>query len=250
MLRRSPVNREPYTTRALPRSTGLSSLGQSSGSYSRSASCTRTYSPVACSNPVRTAAPLPRLWSCMTMRTVLSPSWRSTSRVPSLLPSSTTMISRSTPSGSSTARMRRSDLDQRVALVEDRHDDRELAQLRRCADGHARPRARSSRYHSCMRRKTLAQRDRPAPSRAASRARVMSGRRRVGSPTGSGSNTISDVEPVTSRTTSDELEHRDLVRVADVDRIDDVRVEERDDPAHFVGDVAERPGLTTRRRRS
>ena len=39
---------------------------------------------------------------------MLSPSWRSTSRVPSLLPSSTTMISRSMPSGSSTARMRRS----------------------------------------------------------------------------------------------------------------------------------------------
>src|SRR4051812_22798694 len=41
-------------------------------------------------------------------RTVLSPSWRNTSRVPSPLPSSTTMISRSMPSGSSTARMRRS----------------------------------------------------------------------------------------------------------------------------------------------
>ncbi len=38
---------------------------------------------------------------------MLSPSWRNTSRVPSLLPSSMTMISRSMPSGSSTARIRR-----------------------------------------------------------------------------------------------------------------------------------------------
>src|SRR5262249_33312450 len=43
----------------------------------------------------------------MSTRTVLSPSCLRTSRVPSSLPSSTTMISRSIPSGSSTARIRR-----------------------------------------------------------------------------------------------------------------------------------------------
>ena len=64
-------------------------------------------SPVLWANPVRTAAPFPRFVGWVTTRTVLSFSWRSTSVVPSLLPSSTTMISRSRPSGSSTARIRR-----------------------------------------------------------------------------------------------------------------------------------------------
>ena len=76
MLRRSPVKREPYTTCALPRSTGARSFGQSSGSYSRSASWMSTRSPVTCSSPVRIAAPLPRLSVCVTTRTVLSASWR------------------------------------------------------------------------------------------------------------------------------------------------------------------------------
>src|SRR6266508_2868321 len=105
MLRRSPVKREPYTTRARPLSTGASNRGQSSGSYSRSASCTSTRSPVAFSSPVRIAAPLPRFDGCFSTRTVLSPSWVSTAAVPSSLPSSTIRISRST--GSSTERIRR-----------------------------------------------------------------------------------------------------------------------------------------------
>ncbi len=51
------------------------------------------------------AAPFPRFASCVMTRTVLSASWRNTSRVPSVLPSSTTTISSST--GRSTMRMRR-----------------------------------------------------------------------------------------------------------------------------------------------
>src|SRR5262245_47326907 len=84
---------------------GASNFGQSFGSYSRSASWISTRSPVTCSRPVRIAAPFPRLRSWRTTRTVLSASWLSTSRVPSLLPSSTSTNSRS--SGMSTARIRR-----------------------------------------------------------------------------------------------------------------------------------------------
>ena len=97
-----------------------------------------------------------------------------------------------------------------VALVVDGHDDRELADLRRRAC-HARPRVRSSRYQACMR-------SRPSRSSifgshcSSSRARVMSGRRRVGSPIGQ------RLEHELRRRARDlaherrELEHRELDR--------------------------------------
>ena len=40
-----------------------------------------------------------------------------------------------------------------------------------------------------------------------------------------------------------ELQHRELDRIADVHRLDDVGVEQREDPAHLVVDVAERTRL-------
>ena len=183
MLRRSPVNREPYTTRALPRSTGASSFGQSSGSYSRSASWMSTRSPVTCARPVRIAAPLPRLRSWVTTRTVLSASWRSTSRVPSVLPSSTMHdleVERKLDRAHAAH-----DLHHRVALVVDGHDDRQLRvllprlqvvppALRYAVVACGRD-LRGGRSGGCQPR--------------TSRASAMSGRRCCGSSTGSGSNT-------------------------------------------------------------
>jgi hypothetical protein len=46
--RSSPMEREPMTTSALRESNGSRSCGDSFGSYSRSASCIMTKSPVAC----------------------------------------------------------------------------------------------------------------------------------------------------------------------------------------------------------
>ena len=60
---------------------------------------------------------------------------------------------------------------------------------------------------------------------------------------GSGSNAISDVEPVTSMHGLGQLQDRELVRVPDVHRPDVVGVEQRDEPADLVVDVAERPRL-------
>ena len=181
---------------------------------------------------------------CLTIVTVLSPSWASTSRVPSALPSSTTMISRS---------MRQldrahaaHDLDHRVALVEDRHDHREL------------PVASAVRAvrHGCCHAlappvplvgagETLAELDRRAPSRARSRASVMSGWRCVGSSIGQRlEHDLRRSTPVTSSTVLGQLEDRELVGVADVHRADVVGLEQtRGCPAHLVVDVAERTGL-------
>ena len=53
------MKREPNTTSARSSMIGWISRGYSAGSYSRSASCTMTTSPVACLKPSRRAAPLP-----------------------------------------------------------------------------------------------------------------------------------------------------------------------------------------------
>src|SRR3954452_324877 len=106
MLPPSPLNRLPYTTWDRPRRIGRSRRGQSSGSYSRSASWISTSSPRTCSSPVRIAAALPRLAGWRTSWTVESSMAVRIWVVPSVDPSSTTTISRST--GSSTRRMRRS----------------------------------------------------------------------------------------------------------------------------------------------
>src|SRR5437588_204845 len=65
----------------------------------------RTRSPRAAARPVRMAAPFPWLLGWRSMRTVESSTAPSTLSVPSVEPSSTTIISRST--GSSTSRIRR-----------------------------------------------------------------------------------------------------------------------------------------------
>ena len=77
----------------------------------------------------------------------------------------------------------------------------------------------------------------------------MSGQRRVGSSSGSGSKTISDVEPVSSSTIFGQLEHGALVGVPDVHRAVEVGVEQGEEPAHHVVDVAEASGSACRRRR-
>ncbi len=76
---------------------GRISLGYSSGSYSRSASCTMTSSPVAAAKPVRSAAPLPWLRSWYSTVTLAGNAVRCrSSRVPSVEQSSTSTMSLST----------------------------------------------------------------------------------------------------------------------------------------------------------
>ena len=175
------------------------------------------------------------------MRTVLSPSWRSTSRVPSLLPSSTTMISRSMPSGSSTARMRRSTSTTvlRSLYTGTITDSLRSFARRHVTRGHG-PAPPGTR-RACARDPRAARSS--APNRGARAPRAMSGRRRVGSSVGSGSNTSSDLDARDLAHELGQLQHRELDRVADVDRVDDVGVEEREDPAHLVVDEAERARL-------
>ena len=78
---------------------------------------------------------------------------------------------------------------------------------------------------------------------SSSRARVMSGWRCVGSPIGQRLEHDLRVRLGDLAHELGELEHRVLVGIADVHRLDDVGVEQRDEPAHFVVDVAERAGL-------
>ena len=250
MLRRSPVNREPYTTRALPAQHRRDQLRPVLGVVLEVGVLDRARSRRSRrSRPVRTAAPLPRL------SLVQDDAHGAVAELAQHVAGAVgaAVVDHDDLALDAVGELDRAHAPQRsrrtrVALVEDGHDHRELAQLRR-RRGHARPRARSSRYQACVR-------SRPSRSSifgsqpSSSRARVMSGWRRVGSPIGSGSNTSSDVEPATSQHELGQLEHRELVRVADVDRIDDVGVEQREDPAHFVVDVAERTGLRARRRRS
>ena len=145
----------------------------------------------------RRALALVALRACTT-RTVLSPSCASTSRVPSVLPSSTTMISRSMPSGSSTARMRRMISTTVLRSLKTGTTTESLRSFGTAfvTRGHVR---RSSRYQRIGARKP-SRRSTFGSQPSSSRARVMSGRRRVGSPTGSGSNTI-------SRARTGDLEH-------------------------------------------
>jgi hypothetical protein len=73
---------------------GPRSRTYSRGSYSRSASCTTTTSPVAYRKPTDTAAPLPWFWGWRKTRTPSFPSIsRRIARVASVEPSSTIRIS-------------------------------------------------------------------------------------------------------------------------------------------------------------
>ena len=230
MLRCSPVMREPYTTFARPLSIGASSFGQSSGSYSRSASWMSTRSPVTCSSPVRIAAPFPRFCGWVTIFTVLSPSWVSTgvgAVVAAVVDDDELAVERQLDRAHPAQ-----DLDHRVALVVHGHDHRELRYGHRVvlsATPDVTDRAPCGTTRTCG---SVPREAGPsAPIRAPSRASVMSGWRWVGSSTGSGSNAISDDDPVTSSTASRELEDRELVRVPDVHRTDVVRLEQAEDPA-------------------
>src|SRR6266566_1457431 len=86
--------RIPNTASASPRWSGSSNNGMSEGEYSRSPSRTVLKVPRASASAVRSAAPFPRLRSCVSTRTCSGhePLWRS-SRVPSREPSSTTINS-------------------------------------------------------------------------------------------------------------------------------------------------------------
>ena len=74
-------------------------------------------------------------------------------------------------------------------------------------------------------------------------ASVMSGQRRVGSSVGSGSKTIPDVDPVTSRTKCARSRHGALVGVADVDGAGERGVEQGQQAPDLVVDEAQAPGL-------
>ena len=163
MLRRSPVKpRAVHDARLAPQHR-VQQLGPVVGVVLEVGVLHEHVVAGACANPVRTAAPFPRFCGCMTTRTVLSPSCFSTSRVPSVLPSSTTMISRSIPSGSSHLAHAPHDLDERVALVEDRDDDRQLADRREpVLSGPATARAPRGTTRACA--QTFAQRDLRFPS--------------------------------------------------------------------------------------
>ena len=86
----SGMSREPMTT-SKPRSSHGSSLANSSIGTARSASHVRTVAPLPAKTPVRTAAPLPRFRGWVSTRTDIGPDavWATTSRVASVLPSST-----------------------------------------------------------------------------------------------------------------------------------------------------------------
>ena len=71
----------------------------------------------------------------------------------------------------------------------------------------------------------------------------MSGRRCFGSSVGSGSNTRSLTLPGDLEHELGELEHGELVRVADVHRADVVGLEQRAQPLDLVAHEAERTGL-------
>ena len=91
-------------------------------------------------------------------------------------------------------------------------------------------------------RETLAQRDRRLPAEQLARAGDV-GPARVGSSTGSGSNTISDVEPVTSITMSASSSIVNSSGLPMFTGSIQSESSERDDAAHFVVDIAERTGL-------
>src|SRR5712691_283963 len=241
MFRRSPVNREPYTTRALPLSTGASSFGQSSGSYSRSASWISTRSPVTAPSPVRTAAPLPRLCGWNTTRTVLSPSWDRTSRVPSSLPSSTITISRSI--GRSTPRIRRTTSATVFRSLKTGTMTDSFRSGAPGAPGASVPLPLTFASVPGIRAgQTFAELDLRAPTEDAlgepdvgtAAHRIIDGQRLVDD----GRFGAGDLQDELG-----ELADRELVGVADVHRPVPVRLQERQQPADLVVDVAERARL-------
>ena len=212
--------------------TGSSSRGQSSGSYSRSASWMSTSSPRALPDPGADRRPLAPVGRWVSTRTVESSRAESTLSVPSVEPSSTTITS--TCIGSSHGPDAAQDLGHRVALVVHRDDHRQRAEL----DGRLVPRRRRgspSRAGVTARRPVAAtlvlgtrssrrSRRRPSSSGTAGshpssrRAIVMSGRRRVGSSMGRGSCTMGDDDPVSSSTARASSRTVSSCRVADVDR--------------------------------
>src|SRR3954447_16805202 len=190
--------------------------------------------------PVRTAAPLPMFSLCRTIRTVLSPSWRKTSRVPPPLPSSTTMISRSMPSGRSTARMRRSTS---TTVLRSLKTGTMIESFRSLGGVESRvttgPLFQVPRVCAC---EALAQLDlRLPPEQLARPADVGAAARRIAR--GERLEHQSGFHARNLAHELGELEHGELHRVADVHRPDDIGVEQRQDASHFVFDEAEGTGL-------
>ena len=151
----------------------------------------------------------------MTTRTVLSPSWRE--HLAGAVGAAVVDDDDLALDGQLDRAHAPHDLDDRVALVVDGHDDRQLpvlapSSLRLLSPLPPVPVVRAG--------ETFAEVDLRLP------AEHLLGERDVGTalrrdrPSGSGSNTISDFEPVTSSTSVGELEHRELVGVADVHRPD------------------------------
>ena len=195
-----------------------------------------------CARPVRTAAPLPRL------RVVHDDAHRAVAELAqhvagavgaAVVDDDDLAVE---PSGSSTARMRRTISTTRVALVETGTIDRELAELRRrrVTLGHGRAPPGTSR--ACARDLRGARSS--APSRAARARGVMSGRRCVGIVDRAAARTRApSVEPVTSSTSSASSSIVNSSGLPMFTGLDDVGVEQREEPAHLVVDVAERAGL-------
>ena len=169
-----------------------------------------TRSPVTCCEAGADRGALaPVLSACVTIFVVLSPQLRE--HLPRAVVAAVVDDDELAVDGQVDRTHAPQDLDDRVALVEDRHDHRELAVRLdggRPMSGTGAPCAPGSRCRSCPRSFGTSRnvRIRPsaagprAPSPSTSRASVMSGWRWVGSSVGSGSNTISDDEPVTSST--------------------------------------------------
>ena len=123
-----------------------------------------------------------------------------------------------------------------LGLVEDRHEDRQL----HCAYPPGWPRRRGSRR--CRLEAVLAA-STAGSQPSAVRASVMSGCRTVGSSCGRGTNSIGEAEPTASRISSASSQHRELARVADVDRPGEVGGGEPEDAVDQVVDVADAAGL-------
>ncbi len=154
-----------------------------------------TRSPVTCSSPVRIAAPLPRFCSCVddAHRAVAELAEHVAGAVGAAVVDDDDLALERELDGAHAAH----DLDDRVALVVHGHDHRQLAELRvRQAASPILP------VPVVGAGEALARARRPDPSRGPRAPSVMSGRRCRGRRAGSGSNTISDCEPVTSSTAS------------------------------------------------
>ena len=213
----------------------------------------RTRSPVLCAKPVRTAAPLPRLLPCVTTRTVLSCNCWSTSTLPSVLPSSTTMISRSSPAGSSTARMRRTISATVLRSLSTGTMTESFLYDALLPGGCSRPGFRCAPRVPSGTTRTCAPARRAAGSSAASRALHGPDRCRGGAgsdrrPAAAGARPPN--RSPSPRARAGRARHRELIGVADVDRPDDARIEQREDAPHLVVDDSSTNGSGCRRRRS